>query len=113
LYLIFTDRKTEPTEEGRLQFFEYESYGKYPETPDPYFLSLQQGKKWFSVQQEDIRDKFLTWEWWGFYCYWVDWKGQRWALEHLFSWCSKDLIPNWFYQEDNMDQDCLTEMVEK
>jgi len=100
LYLKFSDGDVPPTEEGRQQFYDYESYGKYPENPDPFFLRLQQGKKWFSVTQEMIREKYLTWEWWGFYCYWKDWKGERWVLKHLFSWCPKEHLPDWFYRED-------------
>jgi hypothetical protein len=101
--LIFSDREVEPNKIGRQQFFEFESYGKEPCEPDPYFVCLSQGKKWFSVQQEDIRKSYLSWEWWGFYCYWKDWKGQRWVLKHLFSWCPRDLLPNWFYREDIED----------
>jgi hypothetical protein len=98
--LKFTEGNIPASEVGRNQFFEYESYGKYPENPDPYFLHLQQGKKWFSVQQESIRDNYSTWEWDGFYSYWKDFKGERWVLKYLFRWCPKNNIPDWLYRED-------------
>lgn len=83
---------------GRQQFFDLESFGKRPSEPDPYFLCLEEGKKWFSVQQADIRKSYLTWEWWGFYQYWVDWKGERWVLRHLFAWHPDP--PEWLFCED-------------
>ena len=98
--MIFSDKVVEPTKIGRQQFFDYETYGTCPEKPDPFFLCLRQGKKWFNVQQDDLRKSWGTGEWFGFYCYWKDWKGQRWVLRHLFSWVPKELIPEWFYRED-------------
>ena len=35
--------KAEPSEEGRKQFYEVESFGKKPEKPDPYYLRLCDG----------------------------------------------------------------------
>jgi hypothetical protein len=87
-----------PSDEGRLQFFEYESFGKTPVEPDPYFLCLQEGKKWFSVQQEEVRRSYLSWEWWGWYQYWVDWEGERWVLKYLMSWHPNP--PAWLLGDD-------------
>jgi hypothetical protein len=102
--MLFSNRDTtEPTETGRQQFLENESYGTIPENPDPFYERLQQGKKWFSVSQEMIRKQYLTWEWWGFYCYWKDWKGERWVLKYLFSWLPSEWLPDWFFREDIED----------
>jgi hypothetical protein len=98
LYRKFSPKNVEPTERGRQQFFEWQSYGAYPDNPDPYFLSLDEGRKWFHVQQTTIKDSYLTWEWWGWYCYWVDWKGERWVLRHLMAWHPEP--PSWLFKED-------------
>lgn len=89
----------EPTELGRLQFIEYESCGIRPENPDFYFLGLEEGKKWFNVQQTDIKNSYLTWEWDGWYRHWIDFKGERWVLKDLMSW--HDNPPNWLFKEDH------------
>jgi hypothetical protein len=99
LYKVFMDpEEVEPTQRGRDQFHDWESCGIEPDEPDPYFLSLKQGKKWFNVLQADIMHTYLTWEWWGFYQYWIDWKGQRWVLRHLFRWHPDP--PEWLFDED-------------
>lgn len=104
LYVMFSHYPCEPTERGRKQFFDQETYGRQPEgEPDPFYLCLINGKKWFNVQQSSIRDSYGTWEWWGFYQYWVDWKGNRWVLRHLMSWCPK--VPWWLFSEDVTDDE--------
>lgn len=104
LYMIFSkDVQAEPTELGSEQFYRYESFGETPENPDPFHFRLCQGKKWFSVQQEMIRSTFLTFEWDGWYSYWLDWKGERWALKYLMEWHPNP--PEWLCKEEDMPDD--------
>lgn len=103
LYQFFSGLPAPADEQGRVQFFEFTSQGLVPIEPTPYFLCLQSGKKWFNVQQAEIRKSFLTSEWWGFYQYWIDWKENRWILKHLFSWC--DICPDWLFKEDINEED--------
>jgi hypothetical protein len=98
LYLLFSDKKCEPTDEGRRQFYDAETYGNLPQTPDPFYECLSVGKKVFSITQEMIRDSYGNWEWCGWYSYWIDWKGNRWALRHLMSWHSDP--PEWLFSEE-------------
>lgn len=95
----------EPTELGRKQFYDHETHGRKPENPDPFYERLQDGKGWFNVQQSEIRGKYLTDDWWGWYTYWIDWKGKRWVLKHLFSWCQN--VPDWLFREDIDDEDIM------
>lgn len=95
------DHQCEPTDKGRQQFYNAETFGELPTDPDPFYVCLSQGKKWFSVQQEMIRDTYLTWEWWGWYQYWLDWKGDRWVLKHLMSWHPNP--PEWLTSEEEDD----------
>lgn len=97
LYQLWSSKKVEPTEEGRKQFFEKTSFGIEPEIPDPYYLSLQDGKGWFNVQQAEVQKSYLTNEWWGWYQYWKDFKGERWVLRHLMSWHPDP--PEWLFKE--------------
>ncbi len=97
LYLAFASKVVQPTELGRQQFFELESYGKRPNNPDSYCLCLEEGKKWFHVQQAETRKSFLTENWYGFHQYWLDWKGERWILRYLFAWHPNP--PEWLLEE--------------
>ncbi len=110
LYLLFAGDVShykgfdkEPTERGRQQFYNYESHGKYPDEPDPFFMTLQHGKKSFHILQTTLKESYGTFEWYGLYCYWLDWKGERWVLKYLFSWMNQERIPDWFYREDIED----------
>lgn len=42
----------EPTALGSRQFFDRDTHGIEPADPDPYYLALMRGKKWFGVCQE-------------------------------------------------------------
>lgn len=96
-----SDNSTEPNEVGRSQFYDYETIGKKPVNPDPFYERLCVGKKCFNILQSSIRDTYLTWEWWGFYQYWLDWKGQRWVLRYLFNWCHA--VPSWLFSEETTE----------
>jgi hypothetical protein len=98
LYLLYSDKECTPTELGRKQFYDFETYGRKPSDPDPFYDCLMQGKKWFSVDQESIRKSYLTWEWYGWYQYWSDWKGERWVLKYLFSWHPHP--PQWLFKDE-------------
>jgi hypothetical protein len=52
-----------------------------------------------------VRNSFLTWEWWGWYQYWLDWKGERWILRHLMSWHPNP--PEWLFSEDDEEVERL------
>lgn len=81
-----------------MQFYEMESFGKQPKNPELYYLKLCDGKKWFSVQQADIKKTFGTWEWCGWYCYWKDFEGKRWILRHLMAWHPDP--PEWLFNDE-------------
>jgi hypothetical protein len=98
LYLFLSGKDTEPTEVGRCQFYEWETYGNVPSDPDLFFLSLAEGKKSFNILVESIRETYLTFEWWGWYQYWVDWKGNRWMLRYIMSWHPDP--PKWLFNEE-------------
>lgn len=57
------------TDLGIKQFHEFESHGKTPNEPDPYFTHLLNGKKWWEWTLNYIAATYLTWEWVGWYCY--------------------------------------------
>lgn len=97
LYLQFTELTHEPTELGRVQFHELESRGIRVEIPDPYFIRLDDGRRWFDLQQSQYRELYYSGEWWGWYTIWLDWEGKRWVLPHLFRWC--DFMPSWVSKE--------------
>jgi len=99
LYRAFADQDVEPTAEGRQQFHEEDTHGRQPASPDPFYLALRTGKKWFSVQQADIRSKWGSGEWVGWYQHWKDFKGERWILGHLMSWYPD--LPSWLTKEDD------------
>lgn len=52
---------------GLLQFHSYESRGFEPETLDPYFTRLLNGKKWFEWRINQIAKTYGTDDWWGWY----------------------------------------------
>lgn len=101
LYLFFGDKEVEPTEIGRQQFYEWETYGTIPKEPDGFCQCLMEGKKSFNILVESIRETYLTWEWWGWYQYWVDWKGNRWMLKYIMSWHPNP--PKWLYSEEEYE----------
>lgn len=99
LYVRFVKKQVNPNELGRRQAFYFLSCGARPKNPDEYFLRLMEGRKWFNVTQAMIKETWGTFEWWGWYQYWVDWKGERWVLKYLMSWYPKP--PDWLFKEDS------------
>lgn len=63
-----------PSDVGLHQFFEYESYGKKPEQPDPYFLRLLNGKAWWEWTVNYIADSYLGERWHGWAMLWHDYR---------------------------------------
>jgi len=51
------------TKRGLQQFQEYESKGVYPEYPDPYFIRLLNGKKWWEWTVNEYAARYGTAEW--------------------------------------------------
>jgi hypothetical protein len=87
----------EPSETGRQQFFELETSGGSPVDPDPYFLRLCDGKKWFDWLNTEMRESYLTEYWWGWYQLYEDWKDELWVFEKLTKW-GFDWMPDWLQQ---------------
>lgn len=50
---------------GLLQFRNYESLGRWPGVPEPYFLLLWNGKRWWEWTVNEIAATYLTDGWWG------------------------------------------------
>lgn len=110
IYLKFSGGDEKPSDLGRQQFFEFESFGKYPEQPDPYFLRLSRGKKWMDWQRNELRRSWKksmgllkdgeekpSTDWSGWYQLRQDWLGELDILKLLFNW-HKD-IPDWVLRE--------------
>lgn len=76
----------EPTEIGREQFFNQQSFGIHPKDPDPYFIRLLNGKKWFDWQIQEYMSLYLSNEWWGWYTIFKDYKNEQWLIPKLFPW---------------------------
>lgn len=96
------DNLPEKNSIGRQQFFDNQSLGKIPESPDPYYLALVRGKREFDFLTSEYRNMYISGEWWGFYLLWLDWKGNRWILPELCSWYSKLTgldLPVWLNKE--------------
>src|SRR5438552_2243084 len=53
---------------GLQQFYDYESTGKQPSHPDPYFNRLLDGKRWWEWIVNQYRDLYFTNEWPGWLC---------------------------------------------
>jgi hypothetical protein len=79
-------RDVQPSEIGRMQFFDLQSKGIKPSDPDPYFNKLMVGKTGFDFICSEYRKMYLSGEWWGFDLLWEDWEGERWVLPRLCSW---------------------------
>jgi hypothetical protein len=110
IYLKFSKRENEPTpnELGRRQFYEFESWGKVPENPDPYYLRLCDGRKWMDWQRNELKysiHKFFgleikeqcSIEFHGWYLLREDWLGELHILKMLMNWC--DFVPSWVFEE--------------
>ena len=102
LFCRFSHTKLEPTENGRQQFFKEQSLGIKPQTPDPYYLALVEGKTAFDFLCKEYEGLYLSGEWWGFLQLWKDWEGERWTLPYLCKWYRKVTsrqIPEWLSLE--------------
>ena len=113
LFRFFADKANppvEPSDLGRQQFRDKQSYGITPESPDPYYLHLSKGKWGFDWLSREHQQAFLrsmepgtkenpntNLSWDGLYQLWLDWEGDRWVLPHLLKWY-KDL-PEWIGEE--------------
>ena len=40
----------------------------------------------FDLLVSEYQKMYYKGEWPGFYCLWIDWKGNRWLLPYLLSW---------------------------
>jgi hypothetical protein len=86
LFRRFSHLQSDPSDLGRQQFFEHQSYGIIPEKPDPYYLSLEDGKHWFDWLSEELRKDYLTDKWPGWCQLREDWKGDLETLRLLTKW---------------------------
>lgn len=57
-----------PNDIGLQQFYEFESFGKKPEIPDPYYTLLCDGKAWWEWTLNEYAKMLFTMEWPGWYC---------------------------------------------
>lgn len=101
MFHYFSRFKHEPTDEGRRQWFNHQSHGVRPSTPDPFFLTLEDGKFGVDLITSEYRQMFLKGgvEWWGLYQIWKDWKGHRIWLKILLGWYKQP--PDWLFNEDD------------
>lgn len=100
----------EPNDLGRLQFYEYQTTGKYKleeygksTVVDNYFFVLREGKHKFDLLVREYQQMYRNGEWYGFYQLWLDWKGDRWMLPSLCKWY-KDQLPEWLTNEEIADE---------
>jgi len=54
------DELFEPSDLGRLQFYEHQSFGKIPEEPDSYYSILVSGKNSFDFLTKEYLDLYRT-----------------------------------------------------
>ena len=87
--------KGEPSITGREQFYYWESEGTIPNSPNPFFLRLQDGKKWFNWQINEYRSLYLTDDWFGWEQLKEDWKGNESILRLLFKWMPNECLPDY------------------
>jgi hypothetical protein len=72
-----------PTESGLRQFHHFESTGEQPASPDPYFLRLWNGKKWWQWTVKNLAELYGTAEWPGWLQLEHDFKDDPTALIEL------------------------------
>jgi len=102
LFVTLSCSNVEPNEMGRKQFYEEQSLGVKALKPDPYYLSLVEGKTNFDFLFTEYKKMYLSGEWWGFLLLWKDWEGKRWVLPHLCKWYVKITereLPEWLHKE--------------
>lgn len=69
---------------GLSQFLSRESTGGNPAKPDPYFIRLLNGKKWWEYTVNQYAAQYGTWEWPGWKCLEEDFREDRAGLEQIF-----------------------------
>lgn len=91
VYYHFSDKKNPPTDLGAKQLHHFISSGQEPANPDPYYLDLKEGRKWYFWQQEEMRKSYLTDDWVGWDCIInFDYKNELHILKHLVNWYNKE-----------------------
>ena len=68
---------------GLHQFFEFESFGKRPDIPDPYFTHLCDGKAWWEWTLNEYANTYLTWDWPGWYMLAIDFLSDKEGFRQL------------------------------
>ena len=76
----------EPTECGRDQFCRQQSFGEWPDEPDPYFLMLVCGKRWIDWTVEQWRLLYQGDEWPGWCRVEQDFADDPWLFRKCFPW---------------------------
>lgn len=72
-----------PTNLGRKQFFEEQSYGIKPDNPDMYYQKLNRGKWGFDFIHEEYHKIRYTYDWPGTHSLKQYWENDLWVLEKL------------------------------
>ncbi len=69
---------------GLAQFYEHQSNGIAPVNPDPFYLRLVNGKKWFDWTVDEIHKSYGTSEWYG----WDYYRNSipEWLWSSVFGW---------------------------
>lgn len=75
---------------GLRQFFDRESRGITPESGTPYFRRLLDGKKWWEWTLNEYADRYLTWEWWGWWQITKDFAGDLAGFRQACQRCGVD-----------------------
>jgi hypothetical protein len=86
IFVRFSRYKTESNELGKQQFFDHQSQGKKPHTPDPYYVCLDDGKTQFDLMVQEYKKLYDSDDWWGWDIIYHDWKDELWLLPYLFKW---------------------------
>lgn len=87
IFLFFSKKiNAEPTNTGKKQFYEHQSFGTKPEEPDQYYKKLMHGKRMFDLQLQEYKKLYFCNEWWGWHAIVNDWKDSISILWHLFPW---------------------------
>lgn len=90
------------TEEGLAQFFDLESKGIRPETPDPYCTYLENGKAWWEWTLNNIADTFDSRDWVGWFQYAKDFYNDPRGFSQLRNRCNFPSITPYEYICNNL-----------
>jgi hypothetical protein len=77
----------EKSDAGIRQFFELESRGIRPESPDPYFTHLCNGKAWWEWSVNQYAELYLTDDWPGWSQVEADFAGDERGLKQVRRRC--------------------------